>query len=71
MKERQEIKVTGWRKRYETRADESLGVRILRRTAIVWVPVVGISAAVGIKAVGWLLIRIVVVVFRVFRGLFH
>ena len=72
MSERQETKVTAWRKWDARRADESLGVRILRRTAIVWVPVVGIGAAVGIKAVGWLVIRIVVAVFKgISRVLFH
>ena len=71
MKERQGIKTTKWRKWDGTRADESLGVRILRRTAIVWVPVVGIAAAVGVKAVGWLVIRIVVVVFKGIVRLFH
>ena len=71
VKERQEIRITEWRKRDGTRADESLGVRILRRTAIVWVPVVGIGAAVGIKAVGWLVIRMVVEVFKGIVRLFH
>jgi hypothetical protein len=37
----------------------------------VWVPVVGIGAAVGIKAVGWLVIRMVVEVFKGIVRLFH
>jgi hypothetical protein len=53
------------------RPGDSWGVRVLRRTAIVWVPVVGISMAVGIKFVGWMLVRMVVGVFgRILRGIF-
>jgi hypothetical protein len=64
--------VKAWNEWDGTRAEESLGVRIIRRTAIVWVPVVGIGAAVGIKAVAGLLIRIVFAVFTwILRVLFH
>jgi hypothetical protein len=45
------------------RPGDSWGVRVLRRTAIVWVPVVGISMAWGIKIVGWMVVRMVIGVF--------
>ena len=64
--------IAAWREASAARPGDTWGIRWIRRTAIVWVPVVGIGAAVGIKAVGWLIIRLVVAAFAwILRVLFH
>ena len=73
MRERKAYKIYSledWRR--EKRAGETWGVRTLRLTAIVWVPVVGLSAAVFIKAVGGTILRIILWGFTgSWRAIFH
>jgi len=60
MKERQAYKIYSledWRR--EKLAGETWGVRMLRLTGIVWVPVVGLAAAVLIKIIAGVFIRII------------
>jgi hypothetical protein len=59
-----------WRR--EKLAGESWGVRMLRLTGIVWVPVVGLAAAVLIKVIAGVFIRIVIAVGTwIWRAIFH
>ena len=72
MNERLKRSIAAWREASAGRPGDTRGIRLIRRTAIVWVPIVGIGAAVGIKAVGWLIIRMVVAAFAwILRTIFH
>jgi hypothetical protein len=63
MKERKTYKIYSledWRR--ERLDGVTWGVRMMRITGIVWVPVVGLSAGVFIKAIGGVAIRIVIAI---------
>jgi hypothetical protein len=68
-REREIIRWQGWRKNL---ASDSWGVKILRLTAIVWVPVVGLGTIMGLKILAGWVIRMLIAGFTwILRAIFH